>query len=127
MQLRAFAAFIAALSMTHFTLVTGELECATAPSVSAERATHETGAGDCGHMPTESATVPRAPHHAPAHHAPMHGAFCCAALAGCAAVLLSAESAPIAGEMVFSARMPLGDFGDVPAPHFPPDTPPPKA
>jgi hypothetical protein len=127
MRLRPFAAFIAVLSMTHFTLVTGELECATASSVSAERASHETNAGDCGHMPIESAAVPPAPHNVPAHHSPTHGTLCCAALAGCAGVLASAESTPGAVVSVPLARMAQANSDDVPAPHFPPETPPPKA
>jgi len=127
MRLRSFAAFIAALSMTHFTLVTGELECATAASASAEQAAHEATSQDCGHMPTETAGVPRAPHGAPAHHAPVHGALCCAALAGCAAVLVSAENTPGAAETVPSAHAVEADSHEIPAPHFPPDTPPPKA
>jgi hypothetical protein len=81
-------------------------------------------------MPMESSGAPRTarpPHNAPAHHGWTHGALCCAALAGCATVLSSAASTSLVGETVPSARVAQRDSGDVPAPHFPPETPPPKA
>jgi hypothetical protein len=127
MRFRPFAAFIAALSMMHFTLVTGEIACAITSPVSADQVTHETGRGDCEHLAMESTAVPDTPHDASGHHSPVHRALCCAALAGCAAVLAFAENAPAVAETMLSTRIVRADSGGVPTPHFPPDPPPPKA
>jgi hypothetical protein len=127
MRLRRFAGVVAALTMSHFVLVTGEVECTRASRSADTPPSHEmTSMDGCAHA-ASNGDAPLTPPGTPERHTHEHGALCCAALAGCAPVFASDASAHPSVESVRSTRVTPTDSDGVAAPFFPPDPPPPKA
>lgn len=123
MRVRRLAGLIASLTMTHFVLVTGEVECARAPITVSEQPASQTAMTDCEHAGAPAPTHSRAPE----RHTREHGSLCCAALAGCAAVFGPGEHAAAGNAALSAARINNASPDAAPAPHFPPEPPPPKA
>lgn len=128
MRLRRFAGLVAALTMAHVVLVTGEVECALGSGASGVSPAQEMTSQDgCEHASTSHADAPLTPPRTPEHHTHDHGALCCTVLAGCAAVFAAAERAAVVGDPVRSTRITPADSDGIAPPRIPPDPPPPKS
>lgn len=118
---------LATLSMVQFAMESGGVECSRASRAFDSAMTHDTDGGDCASTAAHSAHARHPSPDAPPRQGHTHGTTCCTPMICCSAALAFPAPTSSAGAAPPSTRIPDAFLDGVPAPHFPPDTPPPRA